>query len=175
MNDIINIYQGQMKDDLIYNVIENYYYNLINIIDNYFINKELVKRCLNLHTDYDNNIIKILELENTNKDTDMIIYNNDNTNINKIIYNRTRSYFHTSIYNYFNYIRKDYQYNTTELLTFIYIQDKKIKKLEKDLINKYNKLEENIYKNQLKMGFVFGILYGFLFYFYNKSFATNFM
>jgi len=67
MNDIINIYQRQMKGDLLYNVIENYYYNLINIIDNYFINKELVKRCLNLHIDYDNNIIKILELENTNR------------------------------------------------------------------------------------------------------------
>jgi len=140
-----------MKGKLLYNVIENYYYNLINTIDSYFNNKELIKKCLNLHTDYDNKIEKIFELENTT----------DETEINKIIYNKTRPYFHTSIYNYFNYIRKDYQYNTTELLTFIYIQDKKIKKLE-------NKLND-LYKNHFKVGIFYGLFYGFLFYYlFNK-------
>lgn len=135
--DIINDINMKIKNkNLAFKVLENYHINMINLIDNYLENKELFNNCLNYNCDFKKNLLKNFNNYKDN-DNNLIIYNDYNNKLNKIIYNSTRNLFHTSIYNYFNYIRKDYPYNTTELMTFIYIQQKKIDNLEK-LIKKNN-------------------------------------
>jgi len=133
--DIINEINRRLKNDnLAYKVLENYHLNMIFMIDNYLENKQLMNSCLNYQGDLDRNLTKAINNYNYN-DNGLVVYNSDNNKKNKIIYNSSRNLFHTSIYNYFNHIRKDYPYNTTELLTFIYIQQKKIDKLEQQIKN----------------------------------------
>jgi len=130
--DYINI---KMKtNNLAYKVLENYQINMINLIDNYLENKQLINNCLNYQGDFERNLKKNIN-HYKNNENGLIIYNDNNNKDNKILYNSMRNLFHTSLYNYFNHIRKDYPYNTTELLTFIYIQQKKIDILEKKINN----------------------------------------